>query len=1808
MNTALRTLPLLVLLGAASAVRADGPVQPEATEFEPVDVTDLVNLSTGDFSYTIPLMEVPGPYGGYPLVLSYHAGIGPHQEATWVGLGWTLNPGAINRTLRGLPDDYKDDTVFSQYNADQSGWGVGLTVGYGPVGLNMGYSSHTGFGVNRLSLNIPVSDAVGIGASLSSQGISANVSHGKWGGSLQANSSGVSVGVNRSIGVGNKAGGWGATARYGVSAGTQGVSAEGGASVGTEQHTTGFSISSSGTAQFSSGGVGFSATGGPSDGQMSSKGLSTPPIPLPGGAWIALDFSMWKWTLDESLSERSYGYVHLPEADDAEDEKKFERLPIDGILYSSQDAYQVAAQGSGGGFEPFFRSTYTHVDRSDEAQRGLVENTGENGEDDLLFRFLGDRGPNFATEGSWIPMVDPARPYSRKVEHTFSQHGKLISFSITETDGKTYTYAEPVRNLAQYTRTVTGTGSDEVVMQTTLGAPHATSWLLTEVTGPDYVDRAGNDGNQVGADDGDWGYWVRFHYDRSSVPHFWRTPFQGTTVSPNPDDEVRTLSIGAREHVLLAQVETPTHIATFDASPAKDRRSATSDRSRVQIMEPGRLAPRTDPALVFEGDLRPIYDEAPAGTAVVSWVREGTTSPVYFRKPPTSSSDYVESVQYNANLDRTVFRLRREGFGPAGLGTAMFNLGLALAYGEAAGTHPAAQKLDAVWLFSKADAQKTNGRWSAPSASQALRGSRFDYDYSLVQGAPNSEATIFDGAAAGRLTLRSVNMVGRGGAAFSPPYTFTYARGDAPGTGFNPAWDREGWDRWGSYRPPAKLEGDDDAWSHLTPQDDEPCPVAGVTSCADLAAAWSLTGIVTPSGGEITIEYESDSYTPMPGQADLAYAKGWYPTEQEGMSGPFHYDRFAIPNTGGEWTPSVGDRIALNVLMVASCPGVNCLPPIPTRGTLGLNSITAVANGSFWIENPVPIPYPDDTSISVGFVDESPRKGGGVRVSGVTSSDGVNVYRTSYSYAEQGMESGVTGSFPETFGADDLSDSDVDNFDTVYRTDYISYGRPSPGVYYGHVYVSNTSINKPEINGVSKYEFYTPLDHPYKLEYVAGGYYDCATPGPIPATECSVDVEDKSGIYGSIKSVETYESMASGGLRLLTRVANDHVFSDELMSQAEVSRRGSPVSAGLLGATSEHYSYRDRSVRTGTVDRTRYNVYALGTTTEEFFYNSATSTSPSGSMTATAVPFQFDAMVGAPISTATFGSDGVASVIQTTPAYWKYPEMEGKNMLTQTAQESTYRTSSLSPTSMASLTGYGFPGDDLVSSVVTTWSNEFDADGSGTVSDQEREVWRVNDTWSYVRDIDRAGGSGYSPFPYWGDRLADRTAGAGGVAPVVSANSPWELQSNVTRYDRYSRVIESRAGDGAFASTVYGYGVAEDGWLPVAVAARASRSQVEYVDFTGARANVTGPVGDGQGRTDRYAGRATPSGSTTRWTVTPPVAGAYRLSYWIRGGSGSVRAAVSAVGAFSSPVPSGGEWGYVEHDVNLSGSGPVTVTFRSLGEQTLFVDDLLLRPADASVATYAYDDATGRMLATTDDIGMTSFFEYDLAGRLIRVRDRDRNVVASHRYVSNRIEHQVQSTPSLLRLRLWLAAALEEREVATVTWRINDEPPQTVDVPMEDYFVDVTMGSKTIVAEFRDAAGRLVGHARKEIEVAENPRVGVEFEPFGLAQWRATVHVYDASGTVQVRHQTIWKTQSGRIEGPWSNYQTYSGPFTFTGTCSSSQSVDAPLDEEYGAFVNVKVYRGGSVITEAVEARASCPDPNPPPNPEDDPPDAFAID
>lgn len=116
---------------------------PEYRSFEPVSTTNMVNLFNGSFTYNIPLIDVPN---GYPINLSYHSSeVTPEAQASWVGLGWSLNPGAINRVKRGFPDEYDGTTEVTYFNKARPST---------TVTLNGGTSLGEFFGIESTSIGL----------------------------------------------------------------------------------------------------------------------------------------------------------------------------------------------------------------------------------------------------------------------------------------------------------------------------------------------------------------------------------------------------------------------------------------------------------------------------------------------------------------------------------------------------------------------------------------------------------------------------------------------------------------------------------------------------------------------------------------------------------------------------------------------------------------------------------------------------------------------------------------------------------------------------------------------------------------------------------------------------------------------------------------------------------------------------------------------------------------------------------------------------------------------------------------------------------------------------------------------------------------------------------------------------------------------------------------------------------------------------------------------------------------------------------------------------------------------------------------------------------------------------------------------------------------------------------------------------------------------------------------------------------------------------------------------------------------------
>jgi hypothetical protein len=164
----------------AAFALTSGPSAPEFSSFEPVATNNMVDLFSGDFTYNIPVLDIPGAHGGgYAMSLSYHSGASLEEEASWVGYGWTLNPGAINHGKQGFSDDWNGVPVryynktkphrTVSANTNVSGEAFSTDLGLS-IGEGISYDNYKGF---RWSADLGISFGGGIvslGYSLNNSG------------------------------------------------------------------------------------------------------------------------------------------------------------------------------------------------------------------------------------------------------------------------------------------------------------------------------------------------------------------------------------------------------------------------------------------------------------------------------------------------------------------------------------------------------------------------------------------------------------------------------------------------------------------------------------------------------------------------------------------------------------------------------------------------------------------------------------------------------------------------------------------------------------------------------------------------------------------------------------------------------------------------------------------------------------------------------------------------------------------------------------------------------------------------------------------------------------------------------------------------------------------------------------------------------------------------------------------------------------------------------------------------------------------------------------------------------------------------------------------------------------------------------------------------------------------------------------------------------------------------------------------------------------------------------------------------------
>lgn len=1617
------------LLALPQFALAQGPAQPEAMQFEPVDVTDVVNLATGDFAYTLPLLSVPGPEGDYPIAMSYHSGIGPNQEATWVGLGWTLNAGAVNRSVTGYPDDYRGAQVETRYYSPEQisktyTLGIAFNLGIGTVGVNMAYNNHMGMlGPNmNIGLAIPITEnspfTLKAGLSGGSSGFS-----GKIGGKYGTESFGIGGGVN----YGSRGLSGSMSARYqdasaSVSVGKGSFRASAGAAIG--KSTVGFSLSSHGAGASFSRDVG--AEGGMSvagEGTVSKDGfdLSLPPL---GPLNINLGYSEHSWKLDELHEEEAFGYIHQEayRVEGDPDKRKFERHVQGQYFYPSQDHYNVSAQGLSGAFSPFYPHAYAMIDADWDSEEGIESEERAKLENDCgtaapIFRFLGDQGSNLVSApssgtpsycddyASYLQLNEATSHYgSKTIEPVFpsADSGHIGGFIVTDSDGKKYEFLRPVFNFSSYTLTLnyenaSSNNGKPDSSWTRMGTPYATQWLLTGIKGPDYVDRA-----PEGFGDEDWGYWVALHYD-AEMPQVWRSPNAGFTFSPM-SREIKSYSIGLRETHILKKIETATHQAEFIVANSPDRSVPASRTGLVmeqaEVYDAGVLGMR----FLFKGNLIPFlkrhdslythdvqYQQNPdqiltATKEECKWTGFGmycAELPIYYH------IDELSSWTYDAIGQQTVIYVPRDTqiWGEYKFGRFTSEL-------IPSGTYASGKKLTSIQLTSKVD------------SSSIIKSAAFTYNYSLRPGSDGSSAV--NGAV---LTLQEVEMQGQNGARASPPYRFYYT---AQIDGFNPSWKRDYWDNWGSYRAANTIGGDADSTKHITPQEDYR---------AEQAIAWELRSISTPTGAVVFVEYERDDYYYLNNSTyDLSHVydleSGDVPDVIESL---WSSSEKISKSTNGECVVEnasfAGQLYNGDVILIVGYYEEDLGDDVYRRsyGTQ-VARVESVSGNSIWLD------FDDyclqgETVFDAGLIALERRVfGGNSRVKSIRTSIGYKTYETTYTYQDEyGRSSGVTASLPGAYGNDleELYKEDflsgvgalnwyhVDSdFASSFSQHRFGYGRPAPSVLYSRVEVKSTGLMGQGRGGKTVYEFYTAKDFPYQPD----------------STFRSFVFNDPSGIYGTTKRTTYWEQLSDSTYRLQKIDEPQYAFSagvSEADSLAEYGRIYEPdntwnMASGAalfrpLGLIQEVYLFcnedidenSDCSSQQGihqfSGERRYQNVFPVRSVTTEYLYAGG---SQVDSIVTVSQTFGWDARSGKAVLVGTLtGSEEAMRITRTTPAYWLYDGMRDKNMLTQIYEQAEFLVEALDFGGLASFgmpqhpgvgeLSYGYPstyyqayqGKEPIASTVTTWG-DWATTGDTNVTGEDVHLWRQNDSYSYIRSRP------YLPFDItdWGQGADADTAH---TYPVPGADYPWQMTSNITAYDRFSRIRETVGADGSYATTIYGY---DEEALVTAVVANARQDEVVYESF------------EDQPSSSVYTGQGSLGSSATtinNWfqdkvpDQTPAQGGSYIVEMWAKPPSGGPMRMYDDGAEVYLTATSG--WQLIRLVV---GAGS-TITTSSGGG---WIDDVRIYPERARMSSFVYDPVTWKVVAMTDANSRSTFFEYDAAGRLVAVRDQEKKLVSTHSY------------------------------------------------------------------------------------------------------------------------------------------------------------------------------------------------------------------
>jgi hypothetical protein len=1640
-------IPTILPVNALFAAN-NGPVSPEAASFEPVDAMDMVNLVTGDMSYVLPLLNVPSPEGGYPVALSYHAGIAMDQAASWTGLGWTVNPGAINRSVTGVPDDWKRSKInqivydaggeITSYSGSVSvGWGNGMySVGvYGSYTENKTYGGSTSY-----SSDGGVLGSVGpFGASLGTDGVSVGMFA-----NYQAGSGGLSV--SQSF----KDGSTSVSLSYNAARGDSNVATSG---VGISFNTrSGYSASVMGQ--------GFRIGGNSATPGLLNVNSQVYAIPIQiYNVNITLGYRKARyWTYENNFTQYN-GSLYAGDMDDFYDDTNFvntvaldsynssyklksdEQLDKDNLSYIGYDYYSVSAQGLTGTIKPNILQQGSLLNNYKEGSQNnstvsykfgnsnLFTKTVDNSNDDIHFYMENDASSylrvtsgNWNTSGVSTTPIQQQSPQGQALLSAINVDGDLHNgynsvtkrkrtgtyietftnkeinqanstniikpqnfnratapvdgvgaFRVTAVDGKVYHYSIPVYQKQQFTKStdLNSDFSNRFFEQQQL-EPYATHWLLTAITGPDYIDM--NNNNMV--DQADYGYWVEFDYGKWSDGYVWQTPLKS-------NDKVKSYEWGVKELYYLDKIKTRTHTALFIKEERQDDQSASFQiGNNANDLEWREKISRSfiegkNGIWYFYG----VYDHPNLNIYNLDMYDFLESEYGQYIKCNKQKSLKLSKILLLKNEDANVSKSNPQAPPPA------FNGQIKLVQtfkvwrttGQLRGQ--AQTEKNFVWngaLYNNIyDIQDIVG---AGLEQKALRTIKFDYETSnlLAKGSPNSSAP-----GAGRLTLKAVNFIGKNNVQLIPPYKFSYDN--------TVSYSAAKEDNWGYYK--------------------------------NYPQAWSLNKITTPTGQELHIAYESDD-------VDKEATGGTRGFDAKLQFVFYQYNgklRISIENEAGTGsTVNFTDFFELGYvpldLWASYRHDYNDWGCKSRRGSVDVNTdvqVVGVSPTNVTLETSLGYCYNDNDGLNwlfgkvVGYdhhpgmirepfkrgewgnppgctgnpmdrlvlyyalegnktsLNPADKNGGGIRVKEISVKENtVTKNRILYYYNMPGYaatktspnykSSGITSYIPQKYFKE-----------IKYRTEL-----PSPGVMYEYVTVKTMSgSGEPGSTEEYKFEVLRPDFHSAQSEYMDLGY--------------SFDIQknQSSVIPTATSNSETYKLNLSrytviDNTAALGSIMEKKTFNGkgQLMSSTQYGYNS--LNDVAVGVSEESFNTYKRVNSNGTLN------YLLSVTSKRKLPRVLEKvTTLQGGHKQIQYFDKYDFLTGQALETRNIASDGKSYKGRTIPAYLKYSEMGSKadnpgnkNMLSQAAVDYSYILDDATNTWKE--TGVG----------ITTWSNIWnykDITGETTSpANATQKVWRKHKifVWNGVKDSNGI-------FLNY-NNSAGQDDGFNWSLGVGSQPVQWKQLSENTLYDNYSNLLESKNVNNKASAVKMGYNGTK-----IVASGNAGFNEMFYTGaetFTnnywldsevrlqnGARTNNSQFV-----HTGKYA-VATTSASQLGVVLRAGqhTQGKYKLSVWVhKANVNQARVnvwnnATTVTQQFNGERYTAGNWVQLNHYLDV----PVDehyVYVNSADGSTVYYDDFRLCPVAASMTTYVYNE-WDELTFIMGSNNMAVKYVYDAAGRTV---------------------------------------------------------------------------------------------------------------------------------------------------------------------------------------------------------------------------------